>query len=255
MAAASDVDGRWLRCYHPNPDGAVQLVCLPHAGGSASYFAPFVTQVGSGAEVLAVQYPGRQDRRAEPPVTDLMRLADEVHEVLTARMDRPLALFGHSMGAVVAYEVALRLEAGGVDPVHLFVSGRPAPARRREGDLRIRDDADVLAEIAMLQGTADTLLADQEVMAMVMPALRGDYQAVEAYRHDPARRLRCPVTVLVGDHDPRATLDDARAWREHTVGPTDVRVFPGGHFYLDAQRSAVAAVVTGVLAEQGGPHA
>nr|AXL05671.1 thioesterase [uncultured bacterium] len=224
-------------------------MCLPHAGGSASFFFPVSKALAPAVEVLAVQYPGRQDRRHEPAVDNIPDLADQILDALRHLDDRPLALFGHSMGAILAYEVALRMtDAGLGPPAHLFVSGRRAPCRDRHDRWQPMTDARIVSELRTLSGTDAAVLADPETLAMILPAVRADYRAVQTYRHDPDQELDCSVTVLTGDSDPRVTLDDAQAWAGHTTGPTDLQVFPGGHFFLVDQGERVVATLTRRLA-------
>jgi len=224
-------------------------VCLPHAGGSASFFFPLAKALAPAVEVLAVQYPGRQDRRHEPPVDSIGGLTNRLLDVLRSVDDRPLALFGHSMGAIIAYEVALRMSDAGLPaPVHLFASGRRAPSRYRDDDFRGVSDSRLVAELKKLGGSDAAMLADPELLAMVLPAIRSDYRAVETYRHEPGRRLDCPVTVFTGDRDPRVSVEEARAWKEHSTGPSDLRVLPGGHFFLVDQAAPITATVTEKLA-------
>ncbi|HET9380712.1 MAG TPA: alpha/beta fold hydrolase [Streptomyces sp.] len=242
----------WVRRFHPAPHGTVRLVCLPHAGGSASFFFPVSKALAPAVEVLAIQYPGRQDRRHEPGIVDLHDLADRIFEALRPLAGRPLALFGHSMGAVLAYEIALRMRDAGLPaPVNLFASGRRAPSRHRDERVHLEPDDRIVAELRTLSGTHASVLADPEVLAMIMPAVRSDYRAVETYRHGPGRRLDCPVTVLTGDEDPRVTVDEASAWKEHTTGPTELRVLPGGHFFLVEQSARVIGIVAEKLAGGG----
>src|SRR4051794_9909349 len=135
----------WLRRFHPAPQAAARLVCLPHAGGSASYYHPLSAALSPAVEAVAVQYPGRQDRRSEPLVDDLLVLADRLADAL-ADEPGPLALFGHSMGAVLAFEVARRLEREGREIAALFVSGRRAPTAHRDEWLHRVGDAELLDE-------------------------------------------------------------------------------------------------------------
>ncbi|RSN55631.1 thioesterase [Actinomadura sp. WAC 06369] len=227
---------KWTRRFHPAPDGdarAPRLLCLPHAGGSASFFFPASKALAPAVEVLAVQYPGRQDRRHEPNVSDLHELADQIFAAVRRLDDRPLALLGHSMGALVGYEVALRMRDSGTRaPVRFFASGRRAPSRHRPSTLHTEPDERIVAELRRLSGTDAAMLADPELLEMILPAIRADYRAVETYRPEPGRVLDCPVTVLTGDADPQVTIDEAAAWEEHTTGPTELRVFQGGHFFL-----------------------
>lgn len=249
MGAVTAVDASlWIRRFHRAPAGAPRLVCFPYAGGSASYFFPVSAALGTTAEVLAVQYPGRQDRRAEPVVEDLVALSEQLAEVLSAEPDRPTVFFGHSMGAVVAYEVARREELRGVTLTHLYASGRRAPADPRpDEDVHTRDDEGLLEELTRLGGPGVEMLRDPEMAAMVLPAVRGDYVAIETYRHRPGTPLHCPVTALVGDSDPRVTLDEARDWARITSGPFDLRIFPGGHFYLGQHIPAVLQILRKTL--------
>jgi surfactin synthase thioesterase subunit len=234
---------KWIRRYHPSPQAATRLVCFPHAGGSASYYHALSQALAPDVEVLAVQYPGRQDRYGEPALASIAELTERLVPLLRPwAADRPLAFFGHSMGAVLAFEVARRLP-----PQVLFASGRRAPSRVREETVHLRDDDGLVAEILALSGTDSRVLDDQELLRMVLPAIRADYTAIETYRMVPGPLLDCPIEVLLGVDDPKVTEDEALAWAQHTTAPTGWRPFPGGHFYLADQWDAVASVVARAL--------
>ncbi|MDT8909752.1 alpha/beta fold hydrolase [Amycolatopsis sp. PS_44_ISF1] len=238
-----------MRRFRPAPDARVRLVALPHAGGSASFFFPLARALAPDVEVLAVQYPGRQDRRHEPPVDTIGRMADRLLTALRPFDDRPIALFGHSMGALVGYELGLRMPGAGLpEPRHLFASGRRAPSHYRDDGLQGVPDDVLVTELAALGGSDPTVLDDPEVLELVLPVLRADYRAVDTYRHDPGETLNCPITVFTGAEDPRVSLEEARAWAGHTTGPTDLNVLPGGHFFLVDQAAPMLATMAAKLA-------
>jgi surfactin synthase thioesterase subunit len=236
---------QWCRRYRPSRNATARLVCLPHAGGSAPYFLPVAAALSPGVDVVAVQYPGRQDRRAERPLADMDRLAGQIAAVLLAQPGLPTTVFGHSLGAIVGFEVVRRLEAAGQHPVRLFASGRRGPATYRDDAVHLRDDAGILAEVRRLNGTASSVLSDDELMRAVLPALRADYTIAETYRCSPADTVNCPVTVLTGDSDPKTSLEEAGSWSQHTAGQFDLRVFSGGHFFLSQHVDAI----NGLLAD------
>lgn len=243
----------WLRGYHAGEPGAPRLLCLPHAGGSASFYFPLSRRLAPGAEMLAVQYPGRQDRHREPPIADIGDLADRIVAALPAGGGRPLALFGHSMGAVVAFEVARRLAAGPAGPpAVLIVSGRRAPSRQVAEMVHQLDDAGVLGELKKLSGTDARVLGDEELLRMILPAIRADYRALARYvaAWDAApdeAGVSCPIVALTGDRDPVAPVADVLAWAGHTTGPFESKVFPGGHFYLADQQEEVTRTIRDAL--------
>jgi surfactin synthase thioesterase subunit len=242
----------WIRRFHPAPAGAPRLVCFPHAGGSASFYYPVSQALEGRADVLAVQYPGRQDRRAEPSPDSIEGLVDGLYPALRTLLDGPTAFFGHSMGAIIAFEVSRRLAAQeGFSPTVLFASGRRAPSSVRDEHVHELDDAGVVREMQQLSGTDSRLLADEEVLQMIMPAIRTDYKAIETYRCAPDVTVGAPIVVLTGDDDPKTTLDEARAWQAHTTGSFDLKVFPGGHFFLVQQAAAVIGTVRDQLLGAG----
>jgi surfactin synthase thioesterase subunit len=243
MAQSSPGDALWCRRYHPADNPTARLVCLPHAGGSAPFYRPVAVALGGGGiDVVAVQYPGRLDRHTERPADDLSVLVDQVHEVLRRQPPLPLTLFGHSMGAVIAFEVTRRLEAEGQTPARLFASGRRAPSTHRDEEAHRSDEA-VMAEVRRLSGTASVLLGDEDLMRATLPALRADFRAIETYRCEPGASVSTAITVLTGDADPKTTLDEARAWERHTSGDFDLRVFPGGHFFISDRSKDVMRVL------------
>nr|AFI57003.1 thioesterase [Amycolatopsis orientalis] len=242
MTASTAED--WVRRFHPAPEAPHRLLCLPHAGGSASYFFPVSRALSPGIEVLAVQYPGRQDRRAEPLIDSIEELADQVTEAIDGFTDRPLAIFGHSMGATLGFEVARRLEKRGTVPAALFASGRRAPSRHRDERFHEGTDDELLANVRSLAGTDQALLGDDEIVRMVLPAIRADYRAAETYRYPDGPDLTCPIFAMVGDDDPKATVDEASSWERHTSGSFELKVFPGGHFYLNEHSPAILDTIS-----------
>ncbi|MGY6026559.1 thioesterase II family protein [Streptomyces spinosirectus] len=236
--------GRWIRRYRPRPDATVRLVCFPHAGGSAVAFHPWAAAFPPDVEVLAVQYPGRQDRITEPRVEDLAELAADVLPELRAAVGAgPYALFGHSMGATLAFEVARRLEADGAGPEILVASARRAPSRHRDQLVHLLDDAQLADHIAELSTANSRLMADVRARAMIVPTVRSDLRAIETYRCPPGLALRTPILTIIGDSDPWTTPDEAHAWARHTRGGFELRLLPGGHFYLDDHQDEVRELI------------
>ena len=238
----SDDHRKWVRRYRSTPDAAVQLVCLPHAGGGASYYRPMATALLPSVEVLAVQYPGRQDRAGEPFVDDFAELVERAYAAVRPELDRPVALFGHSMGAVVAFEVARRMEADGIAPLALFASSKRPPGMADPELPHTATDGELIADIAALNGTEERLLDDLDIRELFLPVLRADLKALAGHRPD-GRPVACPVVALTGDNDDRVPVDDAAAWAEHTTDRFDLHVFAGGHFYLTDQWDGVAEVL------------
>lgn len=213
------------------------MVLFPHAGGSAPFFFPFSRELSEVAEVLCVQYPGRQDRIDEPFASSTVELAEHIVTTLPA-FGGPTVLFGHSFGATVAFEVARRAQPGA-----LIVSARRAPADVRDRGMHRLDDDALLAEVSKLDGMHPDILAEPELVRLAMPAVRADYRAAETYVYQPGPPLRCPILALVGDSDPQVDAARMALWRDYTTGPFDTRVFPGGHFYLTDHRTGVVAEI------------
>ncbi|NKQ24069.1 thioesterase II family protein [Streptomyces galbus] len=249
MRVSKDSLRSWTRRFVEVPQGVPRLVCFPHAGGSAASFRPLAQALAPKAEAWCVQYPGRQDRRHEPFLDSVPALADAAFAALRHELDGPFAFFGHSLGAVVAFEVARRFEQlTAQGPGRLIVSARRAPSIVRDERVHQRDDAGLIRELDRLGGTASALLADADMRALVLPVVRADYRAVETYRpHPESAQVTCPISVFAGKDDPVAPLPEVRAWEAHTVSHTEVRAFPGGHFYLDDDPGAVARALLDVI--------
>ena len=256
MASTSIESSAWIRRFHPSATSTARLVCFPHAGGSATYYYPVSARFTGDTDVIAWQYPGRQDRRHELCITDIDTLADRITEQFSSLSPKPTVFFGHSMGATLAFEVAWRLEREGFRaPLRVIASGRRAPMINRGENVHLRNDAGVLAEMRLLSGTEATVLDDEEIVRMALPAIRGDYEAIETYSYVRGRTLNCPITVLTGDADPRTTIEDASQWRSVTTGTFRMKVFSGGHFYLAQNVTAVNDEIAAELEQLTQSHA
>jgi surfactin synthase thioesterase subunit len=208
------------------------------------FYRTWAKAVNPAVEVHAVQYPGRADRMRDALVVDAGVLARQIADAMAPLVDRPVALFGHSMGAVLGYEVARLLQERGDAPVHLFASGARPPHDRGDDRVHERDDDGVVAELLRLGGTDGEALRDPELRELVLPYVRNDFTLIETYVHRPGTRLDVPVTAVIGDADPHVNEAQAARWAEVTDGPFSLTVLPGGHFYLaDRQADVIAEVV------------
>lgn len=245
--ATVNPDALWIRRYQRADPGPAQLVCLPHAGGSAAFFLPVARDLDGRCEVLAIQYPGRHERLGEPLLDSVDELADELFPVLLRQARGPIALFGHSLGATVAFELARRFEASGTVPTALFVSARPAPSRRPASAVHLGTDAELIARMRSLGGTDEEILKQEDLLRLALPIVRNDYKAAETYRYRAGRPLSCPVHVLIGRDDPVVTENEARAWAGHTTGPFALHTYSGGHFFLVDHHEEILGTITGQL--------
>ncbi|MFE3578030.1 thioesterase II family protein [Streptomyces vinaceus] len=243
--------------HRPVTAPALRLVCFPHAGGTAGFFRGWSRHLAPDVELLAVQYPGRETRFTEPLVPRMAELADSLAGPLAALDPVPTVFLGHSMGAAVAHETLLRLEAAGSGDVRrLCVSGRAADRPARPVPLT---DEEIVEAVGALGGTSAEVWEDPDLREMLLPIVRNDYHLIDAYRCDPAAPpLRAGILALTGDADPRVTPGQARAWESRTSGPFGCRVLPGDHFYLVPHAAEVARLATapfGLSARPGGPSA
>ncbi|QGZ52070.1 salicylate synthase [Streptomyces sp. QHH-9511] len=255
-AADRGTSEAWFRRYAPRPHATARAVCFGPAGGSPAFYRDWARSVPGDVEVLSVVLPGRERRFGEPPSTTMDVLADALAEALVPWLDRPTVLFGHSMGASVAFEVTRRLEAsGGPRPAALVVSGRPSPRRLRECPSPVADydDDAIVAYLRGLGGTPDELLDDPETRELILPPCRADFQVIGRYAPDPHPRVTTPLHVLVGDRDENAPAWDAPRWGEVATRLAGIHVLPGGHFYLVPGRPAVIAHVLRALREADAP--
>ncbi|MFF4044991.1 thioesterase II family protein [Streptomyces sp. NPDC001816] len=243
----SSASSAWFRVFRPRPEARVRLVCFPHAGGAASAFRTWTELLPPTVELVAVQYPGRQDRFHEPALEDMDVLVDRLSFAAAHRLRGPVAFFGHSLGATVAYEVARRLAGRQPEVVRLFASARSAPSVDRRHDLTFPDDDALLDYIRALGGTGAGVLEDRELQELALPTLRSDFRLVAGYRSVAGEQLTCPITAIAGDADASFTLADAEQWRRHTSGTFSSVELSGGHFYIEDVPEDLVRVLVGEL--------
>jgi medium-chain acyl-[acyl-carrier-protein] hydrolase len=227
----------------------VRLLCFHHAGGNASSFLPWKAHLSPDIELCAVQLPGRGTRMAEPPILDFDALMDALTDVIRHQVRAPYALFGHSMGGLVAFEVARRCQRLGLPlPRHLFVSASRAPCDRGV-PMRLHElgDEPLIEALRKYNATSPEVLAHRELMKMMLPAVRADFGMLAEYRYEPGPPLPVPVTVLAGTHDELLPHESLDRWQECTQRPCRRYEFHGGHFYLQSQTESVVALVNETL--------
>ncbi|WP_327382807.1 thioesterase II family protein [Streptomyces sp. NBC_01207] len=236
------------------PVEGLPLLCLPHAGGAATAYRTWPHALTPYARAVPVQLPGREDRFGEPLVRSAAVLAAQLADAVAAHpVTRDgCALFGHSMGGLLAFELAHELIARGRPPVHVFVSAYRAPQLpRRTRDVHLLDDAGLCGFLAELEGTQPELLEHPGLLEVLLPVIRADFELCETYRYQLRSRLDVPVTVLGGRHDAGVPPEDLHAWADVSGERFAVELFDGGHFYLRERQAAVLSVVAAALRADG----
>lgn len=221
----------------------MELVCLPFAGAGAAFFRPWRRETPEWLRLTTPQLPGREERFSEEPHRDVRAAVGEILPSLTRTRDGSLAIFGHSLGAVLAYELTCALEDQGVPVAHLVVSGSPDPWRPREDAATGLDDAEFLRRVREFAGYSHPALEHPEMRDLLLPTLRADVAMHEGYVATRRTRLRAPVTALRGASDALVGSDDMATWADITLGPFAMVEVPGGHMYLaDAGPSIVRTI-------------
>lgn len=231
------------------PDARVRLFCFPYAGGSALIFRKWPELLPPSVGVCPVYLPGRGARLREAPFTDLRTLVGAFLPVMAEYLDRPFAFFGHSMGGAIAFELSRRLRQDyGVEPRHLFISGRRAPhLPDAERPIHALPEPEFKEALRRLNGTPAEILEHPEMMEMLTPLLRADISVSETYKCESRPSLTCPLTVFGGLRDWQDDAAGLEVWREHTVGAFNRRMFDGDHFFINTAQSELLRALGSAL--------
>jgi medium-chain acyl-[acyl-carrier-protein] hydrolase len=234
----------WLT-VDPRPNARIRLFCFPYAGGGASIFRTWPAEFSQTVEACSVRFPGRESRIREAPFAQLAPLVEALAEVLLPYLDKPFAFFGHSMGALVGFELARLLrrrpvpaEGRALSPARLFVSGRNAP-HTPDGNppLHALPEAEFLEELRRLNGIPGEAFSYPELIQLMLPTLRADFTVCETYAYSIEPPLDCPISAFGGLGDSRVSQDNLQAWRDQTSADFSLQMFPGDHFFLHTAQS------------------
>lgn len=253
---STELPNRWVSVPRPRAHANVRLFCFPYAGGTAAGFHAWSAKVAPTVEVCAVQLPGRANRLGETPFVRLSALVPALEDALSPLLDRPFAFFGHSMGALLAFELARQLhKTRDLEPLHLFASAARAPGTpSREPHVHTLPEAKFLRALRRLEGTPAEVLANADMMALVAPTVRADFAVCETYRYRKGSKLTCPITAFGGYHDRRVLRADLEAWATETSGPFAIRMWPGGHYFIREQEDRVLQFIASELSSQPRPR-
>jgi medium-chain acyl-[acyl-carrier-protein] hydrolase len=231
-------EAHWFSRPRARPNARLRLFCFPYAGGSASTYRAWVDDLPGEVDLWAIQLPGRETRLVDPPLDSLAPLVQALTGAVGSEMDRPSAFFGHSMGALVAFELARNLRRlGGPQPVCIFASAHRAPHLPRSGALLAQlPDAELIAELRDFGFVPEEVWEAEELMELALPMLRADFAVGESYRYRSQPPLACAISATAGRDDAHVDHEEVKAWREHTSGQFLFRVMSGDHFYLRERR-------------------
>jgi medium-chain acyl-[acyl-carrier-protein] hydrolase len=230
----------WISRLRPNTRVSLRLFCFPYAGGGTAPYRPWADALPRTVEVCPVQLPGREMRINQAAFSNIFALVDELVPNIIPLLDKPFALFGHSMGALVAFELARRLMRDHNPlPECLFVSARVAPSvQLKSAPINNLPDDELIREIVQLNGTDKNVLEQTELMKLVLPTLRADLALHEEYRYEEGPLLECPIVAFGGLQDLKIGAEDLDAWRNHTSGSFTKRMLAGDHFFISAPQSS-----------------
>ncbi len=223
----------------------MRLFCFPYAGGGVHAFRAWADNLPKTVEVCPVQLPGRGARMMEAPFTQMLPLVQAAAEALLPHLDKPFAFFGHSMGALVSFEVArwLRRQSG-PEPIHLFVSGCFAPDIPDPYPLHNLPDPELLEGLRRLNGMPQEALENAELMRLLLPTLRADCTVTETYTYTDEPPLNCPISAFGGLQDHLVGRTHLEAWRQQTTAFFSLRMFPGDHFFLHSAQPLLLRILS-----------
>jgi medium-chain acyl-[acyl-carrier-protein] hydrolase len=241
----------WFQNGRTNERAELKMFCFPYAGGTALMFNKWADLLPSIVQVIPVELPGRGVRLKEPAYLSLPALIDELEEVIWPLLDKPFVFFGHSMGALIAFELARTLRRKyDREPQALFVSGRRAPQTPKNEPITYNlPHNEFIAELIKMGGTPKEVIEDAELMEMIIPLLRADFQLVQTYEYLPDTLLRCPITIYGGLQDHYSPRELLLPWKELTNSRCSLRMLPGDHFFIRSSQAQLLKLLARELQE------
>lgn len=236
---------QWVKCPVPNSKAPSRLFCLPYAGGSSQMYRSWIDYLPSDIELCLIELPGRGTRLLEKPIDQFPTLVQETAEGIRSYLDRPFAFFGHSMGALLSFELTRLLRREGfATPKHLFASGFRAPHLEIDCKrIHSLPEAEFVEEIRRMGGTPEAVIANAELRELVFPPLRADFAAIENYQYQPGVPLNCPITVFGGLQDKKVSVEALESWRRYTSASFSLQMFSGDHFFLNKSQPLILKVI------------
>lgn len=240
----------WLFCHQPRATARLRLFCFPYAGGGASLYRTWAKRLAPSIEVCPVQLPGRENKLGEQPFTRLQPLVEAIAGALSPLLDTPFAFFGHSMGAIISFELARQLRRNrGLEPTHLFVSGHRAPHLPSDEPPTFElPEPELVEELRRLNGTPQAALEHPELLELVLPVLRADMAVCQTYEYVDEPALKCPITAIGGLEDVDVSRERLAAWRQHTRAAFKLRMLPGDHFFLHSKQFDLLRIISREIA-------
>lgn len=238
----------WFQ-VQPRSAARIRLFCFPYAGGSSAIFRQWSRDLPREIELVPALLPGRELKLREPPYTHIEPLIEALAREITPLLDKPFAFFGHSMGAIISFELARRLRTEHyVEPAHLVVSGRRSPrVPVRDPYIHNLPDPEFFAELEEMNGTPREVLEHQELMEILSPMLRADFELCYNYDYIPGEPLQCPITVLGGLEDKTTPRHELEAWCDETTGNCQLHMLKGDHFFINQQHATILPIIKKAL--------
>lgn len=236
----------WVTRPAPRPNATKRLFCLPFAGGGASAYRQWATALGPTIEVCPIQLPGRENRLLETAHDNHQSLLAALLPALTPLLDKPFALYGHSMGALLAFEIARSLERAHVHtgPERIFLGAhRAAHLPMQRLPMADLSQEELLKKLSEYGGFSEEVLNSPELIELVLPAVRADIRLCDTYRFEQGPLLNCPIDVIAGAFDQQTLVKSTHPWELHTKGQTEFHIIDGGHFFLNTHRDQVLEIV------------
>lgn len=232
---------RWIYRPRPNHQAQLRLICIPYAGGGASIFRSWPADLPNDVDVWAVRLPGRENRLSETPYSRIAPLVEALIGILRPYLTVPYALFGHSLGALVSFELARRVRQERLpSPVHIFVAGRQAPQiPDPDPPIHHLPEADFIEQVKLYNGIPQAVFEEPELLQLMVPVLRADFAVNETYHYTPQTALDCPISAFGGEQDTTVPIDDLKSWQVQTTHRFKVRLYSGDHFFLRTAQASL----------------